>query len=60
MGPAASLDYDTLVLDWMDRWMRDLDNGVDRRPPVRAYVMGAGAWRTGDRGRRPPIRGRCT
>jgi putative CocE/NonD family hydrolase len=48
MGTAASLDYDTLVLDWMDRWLRDVDNGVDRRPPVRAYVMGAGAWRTGD------------
>ena len=48
MGPAASLDYDTLVLDWMDRWMRDVDNGVDRQPPVRAYVMGANAWRTGE------------
>jgi putative CocE/NonD family hydrolase len=48
MGPAASLDYDTLVLDWMDRWLRDVDNGVERRPPVRAYVMGADSWHTGD------------
>jgi putative CocE/NonD family hydrolase len=48
MGPAAALDYDTLVLDWMDRWLRGVDNGVDRRPPVRAYVMGANAWRSGD------------
>jgi putative CocE/NonD family hydrolase len=48
MGPAASLDYDTLVLDWMDRWLRDVDNRVDRQPPVRAYVMGANAWRTGE------------
>jgi putative CocE/NonD family hydrolase len=48
MGAAASLDYGALVLDWMDRWLRDIDNGVDRRPPVRAYVMGAGAWRSGD------------
>lgn len=45
---AASLDYDTLVLDWMDRWLRDVDNGVDRRPAVRAYVMGANAWHSGD------------
>ncbi len=47
MGPAASLDYDALVLDWMDRWLRGADNGVDRQPPVRAYVMGANAWHTG-------------
>ncbi len=48
MGPAAALDYDELVLRWMDRWVKGLDNGVDREPPVRAYAMGANAWRTGD------------
>ena len=45
MGPAASLDYDALVLDWMDRWVKDAANGVDRRAPVRLYAMGAGEWR---------------
>jgi len=49
MGTAAALDYDELVLRWMDRWVKGLDNGVDREPPVRVYVMGAGQWRTGDR-----------
>lgn len=48
MGPASRLDYDELVLRWMDRWVANLDNGVEREPPVRTYVMGAGAWRTGD------------
>ncbi len=48
MGAAAALDYDELVLRWMDRWVKGLDNGVDREPPVRVYAMGAGAWRTGD------------
>ncbi|MEZ5415812.1 MAG: CocE/NonD family hydrolase [Vicinamibacterales bacterium] len=48
MGPGAVQDYDALVLDWMDRWVVGADNGVDRRPPVRLYAMGAGAWRTGD------------
>jgi putative CocE/NonD family hydrolase len=48
MGPAAVIDYDQLVLRWMDRWVKGLDNGVDREPPVRVYAMGAGAWRTGD------------
>lgn len=47
MGREAVQDYDALVLDWMDRWLRDQDNGVERRPPVRLYAMGAGTWRTG-------------
>lgn len=44
MGPAAALDYDELVLRWMDRWVRELDNGVEQEPPVRVYLMGAGEW----------------
>lgn len=47
MGTESVVAYDALVLDWMDRWMRDTDNGVDRLPPVRTYVMGANEWRTG-------------
>jgi putative CocE/NonD family hydrolase len=49
MGAAAALDYDSLVLRWMDRWVKGIENGVDREPPVRVYAMGAGAWRTGSR-----------
>lgn len=48
-GAAAAIDYDEVVLRWMDRWVRGLRNGVDAEPPVRLFVMGAGAWRTGDR-----------
>lgn len=48
MGQAAIVDYDALVLDWLDHWVLQIDNGVDRQPPVRLYAMGAGAWRTGD------------
>ncbi len=48
MGPAAALDYDALVLDWMDAWLKGAANGVKERPPVRVYAMGAGAWRTGE------------
>jgi hypothetical protein len=42
---SAAIDYDKTVLDWMDHWLRGIDNGVDRRPAVRYYVMGADAWR---------------
>jgi len=37
------------VLRWMDRYVRDLDNGVDREPPVRVFVMGDNRWREADR-----------
>ncbi len=47
MGAASVLDYDELVLRWMDRWMKDAANGVDAEPPVRTFVMGANTWRTG-------------
>jgi putative CocE/NonD family hydrolase len=48
MGAEAVQDYDALILDWMDRWVQQKANGVDQRPPVRLYAMGANAWRTGD------------
>ncbi|MGQ0766486.1 MAG: CocE/NonD family hydrolase [Gemmatimonadota bacterium] len=48
MGTAATINYDSLVLNWMDRWVRQLNNGVDSQPPVRAFVMGSGNWRSGN------------
>jgi hypothetical protein len=44
-GADAGLDYDGLVMDWCDRHVRGFDNGVDRQPPVRLFVMGANRWR---------------
>lgn len=41
----ARIDYDAVVLDWMDHYLRGIDNGVERRPPVRYYLMGAEGWR---------------
>jgi putative CocE/NonD family hydrolase len=34
-------DYNGLRLRWFDRWLKDVDNGVDRAKPVRYFVMGA-------------------
>lgn len=48
MGAAAALDYDDLVLGWLDRWMKDAGSAVADGPPVRAYVMGAKQWQSGD------------
>ena len=48
-GAAAGLDYDELVLRFLDRFVRGVDNGVDREPRVRAFVMGENRWHTSDR-----------
>ncbi len=44
-GPAARIDYDEVVLRWMDRYLKGTDNGVDREKPVKYFVMGANTWR---------------
>ena len=40
--PDAALDLQAFHLRWFDRWLKNTDNGVDREPPVRIYVMGGG------------------
>jgi putative CocE/NonD family hydrolase len=41
----ARIDYDSLVLDWMDHYLRGENNGVGSGQPIRYYVMGADIWR---------------
>jgi putative CocE/NonD family hydrolase len=40
--PDAALDLNAFHLRWFDHWLKGIDNGVDREPPVRIYVMGGG------------------
>jgi putative CocE/NonD family hydrolase len=40
--PDAALDLESFHRRWFDRWLKGIDNGVDREPPVRIYVMGGG------------------
>ncbi|MEW5915601.1 MAG: CocE/NonD family hydrolase, partial [Gemmatimonadota bacterium] len=47
-GGAGGLDYDETVLRFMDRYVRGRNNGVDREPRVRVFVMGENVWRTGN------------
>jgi len=44
-GAKAAINYDDVVLGWMDHYLREADNGVDRVPPVRYFVMGRNEWR---------------
>ena len=40
--PDAALDFGTFHLRWFDHWLKGVDNGIEREPPVRIYVMGGG------------------
>ncbi len=41
-GPDAALDFNHIRLRWFDRWLKGVDNGIDREAPVRVFVMGGG------------------
>ena len=45
---AAVIDYDEIVLRFLDHYVRGLANGVDRDMPVRYFVMGENAWHESD------------
>jgi putative CocE/NonD family hydrolase len=47
-GPTAAIDYDELILRWMDHYVRGIDNGVEREKSVRIFVMGDNQWRDED------------
>jgi uncharacterized protein len=44
-GPRAAIDYDALVLDFHDHYLRGIANRFATEPPVRYFVMGANEWR---------------
>jgi putative CocE/NonD family hydrolase len=47
-GTTAAIDYDELILRWMDHYVRGIENGIEREKPVRLFVMGKNAWRDED------------
>lgn len=47
-GASAGIDYDEVVLRFLDHHVRGIANGVDGEPPVRVFVMGANEWRRAD------------
>lgn len=44
-GTESALDLHGLLLRWFLRWLKDEENGIDKEPPVRLFVMGANRWR---------------
>ena len=41
-GPAAAINGLEFRLRWFDRWLRNVQNGVENEAPVRIFVMGGG------------------
>jgi putative CocE/NonD family hydrolase len=50
-GHDATLDFAAVHLRWYDRWLKDVDNGVEDDAPVRIFVMGGGPGTRGPGGR---------
>jgi putative CocE/NonD family hydrolase len=47
-GRGAIVDLEKSYLRWLDRWLKGMDNGIDREPLVSLFVMGTNRWLTGD------------
>ena len=44
-GPDAVIDMNDYWLRWFDYWLKGIDNGLMKEPPVRIFVMGENVWR---------------
>ncbi len=45
-GTSAHLDLRELEKRWFDHWLNHVDNGLEREPHVRVFVMGANRWQS--------------
>jgi len=45
-GPQGRVERSRdMQLRWFDRYLKGIDNGVDREPPIDIFVMGENVWR---------------
>jgi uncharacterized protein len=44
-GPTAVIDMNAHWLRWFDHWLKGVDDGLMKEPPVRVFVMGENVWR---------------
>ena len=44
-GPEAAMDVTALEIRWFDYWLKGDQNGIDKEPPVRIFIMGENRWR---------------
>lgn len=41
----GQIDFMSLQIQWFDRWLKDVSNGVEAGPPIKLFVMGENVWR---------------
>lgn len=44
-GPEALFDWNAFRLRWFDHWLKGMNTGLDKEPPVKIFVMGGGNGR---------------
>ena len=44
-GPQSLWDLDAEEQRWLDYWLKGTANGIADEPPLKLFIMGAGAWR---------------
>ena len=44
-GRDSIIDLREIELKWYDHWLKGVDNGIEREPPLRILVMGTNEWR---------------
>ncbi len=43
-GPQAMRAIFDMEMRWNDRWLKGVDNGIDKEPPVEIFFMGVNQW----------------
>jgi putative CocE/NonD family hydrolase len=44
-GSQGRADFNAMTVRWFDRYLKGIDNGVDRGPRIDLFIMGANEWR---------------
>ena len=44
-GMGSVIDLRGIQLKWFDHWLKGIDKGVEREPPLHIFVMGTNEWR---------------
>jgi putative CocE/NonD family hydrolase len=47
-GPNATVDLERSYLRWLDRWLKGIQNGIEREPLVNLFVMNTNKWLNGN------------
>jgi putative CocE/NonD family hydrolase len=46
-GPEAAPDLSRAYVRWFDKWLKGIDNGIDKEPLVSLFVMNSNTWAHG-------------